>query len=204
MGMDPKCADMHRGERVLQTSVVADADGSLANVFVVLEGTFPPTASPVPAEPVVIDQRGCVYQPRVVGLRLGQRLIVRNSDDLLHNVHASSAQGAQGNTFNVGQPRAGMAFEFTPKSAEVMLKIGCDVHSWMTTYVGIVSHPYFAVTDTHGRFEMVSVPAGRQRVRLWHERFGEMTTTVTVTAGAIATVETRFSQQAPSATGQGR
>jgi Carboxypeptidase regulatory-like domain len=188
MGMDPKCAEMHRGERVLQQGVVAAPDGSsLANVFVRLEGEFPQTA--VPAEPVTVDQKGCLYYPRVVGMRVGQKLQVRNSDDLLHNVHSSSAVG---NSFNVGQPKAGMLFEFTPRTEEAMVKLGCDIHSWMTTYIGVVSHPYFAVTDTQGAFTIRSVPPGTYRLHFWHERFGDVTKTVAVRGGAVATIDYGF------------
>src|SRR5215470_233356 len=78
MGMDPMCAKINAGKRVIQEYVVASLDGSLANVFVRLQGNFPQT--PVPSQPVTIDQRGCIYTPRVVGLRVGQTLQFKNSD----------------------------------------------------------------------------------------------------------------------------
>ena len=102
MGMDPKCAALNAGKRPVQEVVSASADGGLANVFVSLQGSFP--ASPVPAEPVTIDQRDCMYVPRVVGARVGQAVLVRNSDDLFHNVHGVSGRG---NAFNFGQPKVG-------------------------------------------------------------------------------------------------
>ena len=102
MGMDPMCAKLNAGKRPVQEIVAATADGSLANVFVSLQGSFP--ATPVPAEPVTIDQRACMYVPRVIGARVGQTIHVRNSDELLHNVHGVSARG---NAFNVSQPKAG-------------------------------------------------------------------------------------------------
>jgi plastocyanin len=187
MGMDPKCAEMHRGERVLQDGIVAAADGSLANVFVRLEGQLPVTGAPT--TPVVLDQKGCIYRPHVVGVRVGQALQIRNSDELLHNVHSVSAAG---NSFNVGQPKAGLVFEFTPKAEETMVRIACDVHSWMTTYVGVVNHPYFAVTDARGGFQIPAVPAGSYRLHFWHERFGEATKTVSVRSGAGATIDYGF------------
>ena len=134
--MDPKCAQANRGTRVIQEFVAAAIDGSLANVFVHLQGTFPQT--PVPTEPVVLDQRACVYRPRVIGARVGQTLQVKNSDDWLHNVHSLSAAG---NDFNISEPKAGMVQSFKLKNEEVMLHIKCDVHSWMTTYVGVVTQP---------------------------------------------------------------
>jgi len=132
------------------------ADGSVANVFVRLDGTFPTTA--VPTDPVVIDQRACVYRPRVIGMRVGQTLQVRNDDDLLHNVHSSSAVG---NSFNVGQPKAGIVLTFTPKAEEVMLPLGCDVHRWMTAYIGVLSHPYFSVTGPEACLPLPKCLRGR-------------------------------------------
>ena len=184
MGMDPKCAEMNRGKRVVQETVAAAIDGSLANVFVRLQGTIPQT--PVPKEPVVIDQRGCVYQPRVVGARVGQALQVKNSDDLLHNVHSLSAKS---NTFNISEPKAGMVQQFTLKDEEVMLRIKCDVHSWMTTYVGVVTNPYFAVSNAAGTFEIANVPAGSYTIQTWHERYGPLAQMVRVRAGAATTVD---------------
>lgn len=184
MGVDPKCSALNAGHRVIQESAMVTADGSVANVFVRLDGTFPKTA--IPPEPVVIDQRACLYRPRVIGVRVGQTLQIRNDDDLLHNVHGSSAVG---NSFNVGQPKAGIVFSFTPRAEEVMLPLGCDVHRWMTAYVAVVSHPYFSVSGADGMFSIAKVPPGTYTIKTWHERFGELTKKVTVKAGATATVD---------------
>ena len=181
MTMDPKCADMNRGRQVIQEQAMVTADGSIANVFVHLEGNFPDT--PIPKTPVVIDQRSCVYGPRVVGVRVGQRLQIRNDDNLLHNVHSSSVTS---NGFNVGQPIAGAVFEFVPKAPELMLKLGCDVHRWMTAFVGVMAHPYFAVSDASGRYTIVNVPPGTYAIRTWQEQFGERVQKVVVKAGMDA------------------
>src|SRR5439155_498344 len=133
-------------------------------------------------EPVTIDQRGCVYRPRVVGVRVGQSLLVRNSDALLHNVHGLSALG---NGFNVSEPAAGVVQTFRPAKEEIMLHITCDVHSWMTSYVGIVGHPYFAVTSDGGTFEIANVPEGTHTIQSWHERFGVLSQTVRLQGGQL-------------------
>ena len=184
MGMDPKCAELNRGKMVIQESVMAAADGSLADVFVALQGTFPRT--PVPSEAVTLDQRQCVFRPRVVGLRAGQTLQVTNDDNLLHNVHSSSAHG---NRFNVSQPKAGIVERLTMKDEELMVHLSCDVHRWMNAYVGVVDHPYFAVTDGAGRFTIANVPAGTVTIRAWQERYGFVSKTVTVRAGATSTID---------------
>jgi plastocyanin len=187
MGMDPKCAQINAGKRVVQETVAASLDGSLANVFVSLQGAFPQT--PVPTQPVTIGQHGCVYGPRVVGVRVGQTLQISNDDDLMHNVHSLSARG---NGFNVSEPKAGMVQQFRLKDQEVMLRVKCDIHRWMTAYVGIVSHPYFAVSNTAGTFEIDNVPPGNRTVQAWHERYGPLTRTIRVQAGSTATVDFEY------------
>jgi plastocyanin len=184
MGMDPMCAKLNAGKRTVQETVVASADGSLANVFVKLQGSFP--SSPVPAEPVVIDQRACIYTPRVIGARVGQILRVRNSDELHHNIHSLSARG---NGFNVSQPKAGMVQEFRLKDEEIMLRVTCDVHRWMTAFVGVVNHPYFGTSGADGTFAISNVPAGTYTIQTWHERYGTLSQTVRVSAGATSTVD---------------
>jgi plastocyanin len=184
MGMDPKCSALNTGKRVIQDYVVAAIDGSLANAFVRLKGNFPQT--PVPTQPVVIDQKNCVYAPRVVGVRVGQTVQIKNSDQLLHNLDASSAKG---NGFNFAQPRAGLVYEFKPKAEEVMMHLKCDVHNWMNAYIGIVTNPYFAVTNTTGTFEIGNVPPGTYTIEAWQEKLGLVSKMVTVKAGAVTTVD---------------
>lgn len=182
MGADPTCLTINAGKPVEQQTVVRAADGGLANVFANVKGTFPQTAVGAPA---TIDQRACTYHPRVQGARVGQTLQIKNSDATLHNIHSMSTKG---NTFNAGQPVAGMIFKYQLKSEEVMLHVKCDVHPWMTGYLGIVNHPYYAVSDATGTFKIANVPAGKQTLQIWHERYGLMTQVVDVKAGATTNV----------------
>ena len=194
MAVDPMCSKINAEKRPLQETIVASADGSLANVFVKLDGTFP--ATPVPSAPVVIDQVGCLYVPRVVGARVGQTLQVRNSDRLLHNVHAQSTHA---NGFNVGQPLAGASYDFRLRDEEMMLRLGCDVHRWMTSYVGVVSHPYFAVSSVNGSFEIGGVPPGSYTIQAWHELLGTINQAIRVRADATTTLDLAFT---PAASGR--
>jgi len=178
------CDGINAGKRVIQEAVLTSPDGGLKNVFVKLQGTFP--QSPVPRQAVVLDQRGCVYVPRVLGMRVGQTLQIKNDDPLLHNVHSVSSHA---NDFNFGQAAAGVVSEFRPKSEEVMIRLRCDVHRWMTAYIGVVSHPYFAVSGDGGLFEIDNVPPGTQTVQTWHELYGKLTKTVRVQAGVVANIE---------------
>jgi plastocyanin len=182
MRSDPMCDRANNGQRVNDDATKADPVGGLANVFVQLDGAFPDSA--VPKDPVTIDQRGCVYRPRVIGLRVGQALEVRNSDDGLHNVHGTLKDD---DGFNVSQPTAGMTNAFHP-SHPGMLQLKCDVHTWMVAYVGVVEHPFYAVTGADGAFEIRDVPVGTYSLRAWHEVLGDMTSSVRVEAGSAADV----------------
>lgn len=183
MGMDPMCAKMNAGKRVIQEYVVAALDGSLGNVFVRVEGKFPQASAP--AQTVTIDQRGCVFYPRVIGMQVGQTLQVKNSDTMLHNAHGYSAKD-QG--FNFGEP-GGIAYPFKPKAEEVMLHLQCDIHKWMNAYIGVVTNPYFSVTDKTGNFVIDKVPAGTYTIQAWQEKYGFVTKTVTVKPGATTTID---------------
>jgi hypothetical protein len=199
MGADPLCAKLAResGKRPTQEYVVTDATGGLTNSFVEVQGSFP-SAPPPSKDPVVITQRGCVYSPRVAGVRVGQMLRIVNADTLLHNLHGVSAKS---NGFNTTQPKSGMANDFPMKAAETMLHLTCDVHSWMSAYVGVESHPYFAVTGADGTFAIARVPAGRRTIRAWHERYGWITRTVDLKPGGTATVDLRYTGAEKPSTG---
>jgi plastocyanin len=158
-------------------TVVLGENGGLENVFVYVTDRFGQYHFDIPTEPVRLDQDGCVYKPHVTGVRAGQPLEVTNSDDTLHNVNAM----AENNTsFNIGQGQKGQKNTTTFTVRDVMIRFKCDVHPWMTAYVGVVEHPFFAVTGNGGRFELVGLPAGTYTVEAWHERLGRQTQTVTV------------------------
>ncbi|HUK34330.1 MAG TPA: carboxypeptidase regulatory-like domain-containing protein [Vicinamibacterales bacterium] len=190
MGMDPMCAAANQGKRPVNEIYLVGDGNTLGNVFVKVDGSFP--ATPVPSTPVEIDQRACIYTPRVVGARVGQTLRVRNSDNWLHNVHTDSAKR---NGINQSTPKAGLDVNLVLKDEE-MLRIGCDVHRWMTAWVGIVSHPYFAVSEgQNGTFTIANVPAGHRTITAWHEAFGTLTKTVDVNEGQTVTVNFVYTQK---------
>ena len=192
MGVDPLCSQLTEGRQIVQESVLTSPDGSLANVFVRLQGTFPET--PIPDEPVVIDQQDCVFVPRVVGAQAGQRVQIENSDPLLHNLNT---QTTTTNRFNVGQPVQGMVYEFEPVEEDGMLRIRCDLHRWMTEYIGVVAHPYFAATGLTGTFRITDVPVGTHTIQAWHEEYGIVTQTVTVEADGVATADLTYPSASP-------
>jgi plastocyanin len=190
MGMDPMCAAANQGKRPVNEVYLVGDDNALGNVFVKVEGSFPQTA--VPTAVVEIDQRACIYTPRVVGARVGQTLRVLNSDNWLHNVHTDSAKR---NGINQSTPKAGLDVKLQLKDEE-MLRVGCDVHRWMTAWVGVVAHPYFAVSDgSKGTFTISNVPAGRRTITAWHESFGTLTKGVDLKDGQTVTVDFVYTQK---------
>jgi plastocyanin len=191
MAADPMCRRATEGKRILDDAVMVASDGALANVLIQLVGEFPET--PVPNEPASIDQRACVYRPRVMAMRVGQALQIRNSDDGLHNVHGVSTER---DSFNVGQPLPNMVNTVHPRDAG-MLRLKCDVHPWMVAFVGVVNHPYFAVTDGSGAFLLRDVPTGTYVLRAWHERFGTVRSDVRIEPDQEATVDLTYAAEAP-------
>jgi len=182
---DKTCATLVPGAARQTESYVVGDGGALANVFVYVKTGLEGRSFPVPSEPVVVDQQRCWYTPRVVGVRVGQPFQVLNSDPLLHNVRAEAAINQ---AFNQGQPVQGVRYSHTFSTDEVMVALRCDVHAWMNAWVGVMNHPYFAVTGADGGFALPNLPAGTYTVEAWHEAAGTTTGTVTVTVGGTATL----------------
>jgi hypothetical protein len=125
----------------------------------------------------VLNQQGCHYTPHVFGVQVGQPLDILNSDDTLHNVHAAAQVNQE---FNLGQPFKGMKTTRTFDKPEVMIPFKCDVHTWMNAFVGVLAHPYFAVSADGGKFSLKTLPPGTYEIEAWHEKLGTQTQTVTV------------------------
>ena len=177
MSADAYCAKQHPGE-VKKEDVVVGPDKGLANVFVYVKsgisGTYPP-----PTAPAVIDQHGCTYHPHVFGMVAGQSLDIVNSDDTLHNIHSLPEKNE---AFNLGMPVKGMKYTKKFDKPEVMVRIKCDVHAWMSAWCGVLPHPFFAVTAADGTYTIKDLPAGTYTIEAWHEKFGTQTQQVTVGA----------------------
>ncbi len=163
-------------------------NGKLKNGFVYLKegvtGTYPP-----PSTPVILDQHSCSYLPRVLGMQVGQPLEIRNSDSFLHNVHSKSKNSAN---FNIGMPMKGMKQQRTFDHPEVMVIMRCDVHGWMMAFIGVLPHPYFAVSGDDGSFQISNVPAGTYTVEAWHELFGTQSKSLTLSANHPGALEFIF------------
>jgi plastocyanin len=174
MSSDPKCAA--EGGTAMTESVVVN-DGALQNVFVYVKDGLGNLVFPIPTTPVVLDQKGCHYEPHVFGIQVGQPLEIRNSDPTLHNVHAVARANQE---FNTGQPIQGMKTTHVFTAKEVLLPFKCDVHGWMNSFAGVVDHPFYAVTGADGTFTLKGLPPGTYTIEAVHEKLGAQTQSVTI------------------------
>jgi plastocyanin len=188
---DPKCVQENGGPERADESLVVGPDQGLQHVFVYVKDGLRAFGFPVPTEPVVLDQEKCRYTPRVLGVRVGQPLSIRNSDPLLHNVRAN---GTINQGFNMSTPVEGVSFTRTFATTEVMVPFHCDVHAWMRAYVGVLDHPYFGTTAADGTVVLANLPPGTYTIEAWHETLGTKTQQVTLAAKDAQDVAFTFSR----------
>ena len=155
--------------------LVLSPQGGIRNAVVWLVN--PPPASPAATPPPVIavDQRECTFTPRVVVVAAGGRIDFLNSDRLLHNLHSIPNANPP---FNRTQPK-GRTIPITFAHPEI-IRVSCDLHSWMRGWVVVAEHPFYAVTDAGGEFALTGLPPGRYTVRVWHERLGTVSREIIV------------------------
>ncbi|HTU34248.1 MAG TPA: carboxypeptidase regulatory-like domain-containing protein [Candidatus Acidoferrum sp.] len=177
MSAEPYCDKAHPTP-VMPPEVVVGADGALANVVVYVKGAaLQDYRYSTPAHPVVLDQRGCMYEPHVVALMVKQPLEVKNDDQTTHNVHALPNENPE---WNESQPIGAPPFEQRFDIPEMAVPIRCNVHPWMNAYVFVFPYPYFATTGADGRFEIKNLPPGTYTVEAWQEKYGTEDQTVTI------------------------
>ena len=177
LDQDPACVKAHGKRMVPDESAVVNRDGTLANAFVYIKKGLEGKQFQPNADPVTIDQKGCWFRPRVVGIQTGQTLNVTNSDPLTHNIHPMAQVNRE---WNQSQSEGAPALKRRFTRPEIMIPVKCNIHGWMRSFIGVVDHPYFAVTDSAGSFEIRNVPPGEYVVAAWQERFGAKEQTVTL------------------------
>lgn len=194
MSDEPVCVNKWEewGMASKSETLVLGEGQSMANIFVSIKSGLSAQNYAPPTAPVVVDQDGCTYKPHVFAVMQGQNIVFKNSDGVLHNVHALPDKNRE---FNLAMP--GSMTEAPPrafKKVEPMFRIKCDKHPWMLSYAAVMSHPYFSVTGTDGKFEIKGLPAGTYEVEAWHEKLGTQVSSVTVAADSSETVDFAFSR----------
>ena len=186
LSADPKCEALHKGG--LERQPIKVKDGGLADVLVYVKSAVA-GSYPTPAEPVLLDQSGCDYQPHIVVVMVGQPLRIRNSDDTLHNIHPRPTVNKE---FNIGQPRQGMETTKVFDKPELMIPTSCEVHPWMRAYVSVVANPFFTVTKEDGSFEIKGLPDGDYEVEAVHGQLTSVTGKVSVKDGKTSKLDFTF------------
>ena len=187
--IDPACGKLNGGKAMNTTFFVVGEGQGLADVVVYLKGVTGKSAG-ASAAPLIVDQVNCFYSPYVATAQTGQKITVKNSDPLMHNVHPIPANRAGGNKEeNKAQMPKGADLNFAFPAAEMFLRFKCDVHPWMFSYISIFDHPYHATTDKNGKFKIAGVPAGKYTVAVMHRKANggkEVTKEIEVTdAGTV-------------------
>jgi plastocyanin len=194
MGADAACAKMHGNTPQPNDMLVLGPGNTMANIMVNIASGLPAGKTyPVPKEPVVMDQKGCHYDPHVFGLMVGQPFKVLNSDGILHNVHALPKVNSP---FNMAMPPTVKESTKSFGKAEGMFMIKCDVHPWMSSYAGVFDNPFFSVTKPDGKFTIANLPPGTYEIEAWHEKLGTQKSSVTVGASDSKAVSFKFAPPA--------
>jgi hypothetical protein len=185
MDADAVCAKKHSGP-VYPEAVVRNDNGTLRNVFVHVKSGLEGKNFGVPADPVVLDQNGCMYQPHVLGIQARQNLKVVSSDATAHNIHPLPKVNRE---WNVSQAPGADPIIQSFSRPEATIPVKCNQHPWMRAYIHVMSHPYYFVTGDDGSFEIKGLPPGKYEIEAIHEEYGAMTQPVEVTAKGTATAD---------------
>jgi plastocyanin len=189
MSAEPACAEKHSGP-VPAEMLVLGSGNTMGNIMVWVSNGLPAGRTwPAPSTPVVIDQRGCMYVPHVMGIMVGQPYRILNSDGILHNIHTLPKINRP---FNQGMPATLTEVTTTFPQPETVFQIKCDVHPWMSAYMAVFTHPFFSVTGTDGKYTISGLAPGTYEITAWHERLGTQTASVTVDAAGTQTQDFKF------------
>ena len=178
-GAEKQCAAMHGDKMPVNEDIVINANNTVKWAFVYVKDGLTRQYT-APAEPALINQKGCMFEPHVIGVMAGQKVTFKNEDPILHNVRNASKVNK---VFNIAQPIQGMTTTKTFIQPEIGIQIRCDVHFWMSAYLHVLNHPFFAVTGDDGSFSIKGLPAGTYTVEVWHEKLGAQTAQITVGDG---------------------
>jgi len=191
MAADPSCAKQHATPASIQ-DIVADPKGGLQNVIVFIADGLGNRTFDAPSQPVVIHQKGCMYEPHVLPMRANQPLEVMNDDPTTHNIHPMPVNNRE---WNKSQPPGSIAKE-TFAREEIAIPVKCNVHPWMRGYVAVFKHPYFAVTSRGGSFNLNNLPPGTYTIKAWHEKLGSASQKITLGANETKAIDFVFKPHA--------
>ena len=186
---EPICAKKHGGPAPNEALILGSGN-AMANILVwVAKGLPAGKTFPAPKTPVTLDQDGCVYKPHVMGIMVGQAYRILNSDGILHNIHTLPKINK---SFNRGMPGNVKEASTTFEKPEEVFQIKCDVHPWMSAYIGVYTHPFFSVSGKDGKFTISGLDPGTYEIIAWHEKLGRQNASGTVAANETKTQNFKF------------
>jgi len=183
-----KCLKLHAGREVYDNRILLRGK-KLQNVLVSIKGPIPKAVYPVPPQQVVLDQVGCLYHPRTIGVQVGQEVVFKNSDPVFHNVKSVAQQNTN---FNVGMPHKGMKKIKKFTRPELVVQAKCSLHPWMGANIGVFDHPFFSVSNQAGEFFINQVPPGEYVIEAWHEALGTTSKKILLRAGEQVIIDFAF------------
>lgn len=186
-GAEKVCGDLNRDKAPSYETLLINPNRTIKNTLVAIRGKVPGNYS-APDKPVVVDQVGCIFTPHVVAILAGQEIEFRNSDPVSHNIRFVATRNAAFN--NVFATKSSTKTKI--ESAEFGIPLKCDIHYWMSGYVHVLPHPFFAVTGDNGSFVISGVPPGTYTLIAWHESLKPKTESVTVGADEVKEVDFTF------------
>jgi plastocyanin len=189
MDQDPVCVQKHGGNPVFAEDGEVNGDGTLANAFVYVKAGAEKYTFAPPADPVVLDQDGCMYKPHVLGIMAGQTLKIVSSDATTHNIHPMPKDNRE---WNMSQAPGAAPIEQKFARPEIMVPIKCNQHPWMRAWIGVSSNPFFAVSGSDGTFTIKGLPPGDYTIEAWTATFGTQEQKVTIGAKETKTVDFKF------------
>jgi plastocyanin len=191
MSEEPACVEAHHG-KAYDESLVVSKNGALANAFIYVKSGLEGKTFAIPPTPVVIDQSGCWFRPRVMGIQTGQTLQVINSDPVTHNIHPMAEINREWNhSQGAGDPPIARKF----LKPEIMIRVKCNIHSWMHAFIGVLDHPYFAVSKDDGSYDIKNLPPGTYTIAVWQEKLGTQEQQLTVPPHGTAEANFTFKEK---------
>ena len=175
-------------------AILVNKDGTLSNVFVYVKEGLKTRNYDKPTQPVVLDQKGCRFSPRVFGIQAGQPFTVTNSDPITHNVHPIAKMNRE---WNQSQSPEDPPIQRKFARPEMMVRIKCNVHNWMRSWVAVMDHPFYAVTKADGSFQIPNLPPGDYVIEAWQENLGTQQQRVHIASSSTQAVNFTFTGEHP-------
>ncbi len=176
MAAEPSCDKAHPNGVAAEDYVVGP-NGTLANVIVYISDGLGARTFEPPKQPAVIEQKGCLYTPRVLAVQTNQKIRIVNGDQATHNIHPMPTNNRE---WNKSQPPGMEPVEESFAREEIGIPVRCNVHPWMKGYITVLKHPYFAATGKDGAFDIKDLPPGEYTIQAWHEKLGSQVQKITI------------------------